>query len=189
MARQKFVIWLTVMIITVFSSCVFIPQTVLAGAPAVPTAASDRSRFCDPFVYCAAIGTTDAPDERYTGPPVPEAIVKELRKKVDIADNAPDYWVAAGTVWRCMDGRVWACFVGANLPCSERADSSSAPKPRMEAFCKTNPEADSIPAAVTGRATIYDWRCADGSPSIVTQRFTPDAGGFLSDFWHELSTP
>ena len=59
----------------------------------------------------------------------------------------------------------------------------------MNDFCKTNPQADSIPAAVTGRATVYDWRCTDGTPQVVKQRFTPDVQGFLWDFWYELATP
>jgi hypothetical protein len=31
-----------------------------------------QARFSDPFAYCAAVGTIDAPDARYTGPRVPD---------------------------------------------------------------------------------------------------------------------
>jgi hypothetical protein len=153
----------------------------------VPTATTEQAQFSDPFAYCAAVGTIDASDERYVGPAVPESVTQDLRKKAGIGDDAPADWVAAGTVWRCMDGRVWACFVGANLPCSEKADTSSTPQPEMEDFCRANTNADSIPLAVTGRATIYEWRCVDGAPQVVRQLLTPDAQGFLSDFWYELS--
>jgi hypothetical protein len=153
------------------------------------TGAPDQSEFSDPFTYCAAIGTIDAPDERYAGAAVPEAVIKGLRKKAEIADDAPADWVAAGTVWRCIDGEVWACFAGANLPCSEKADTSSTPQSEMEDFCNANPNADSIPATITGRATVYEWRCVEGAPEVVRQRFTPDAQGFLSDFWYELTPP
>jgi hypothetical protein len=155
--------------------------------PLAPTPTGPAATYTDPFVYCAAVGTIDAPDERYVGPVAPEGVIEGLRKKAGIAEDAPDDWVAAGTVWRCMDGKVWACFVGANLPCSEKADTSSTPRPEMEEFCSANPNADTIPAAVTGRATIYEWRCVDGTPQIVRQVFTPDAQGFLSDFWYQLS--
>jgi len=54
-------------------------------------------------------------------------------------------------------------------------------------FCNANPTSDFIPANVTGRETIYEWRCTDGAPEIVKELFKPDAQGFLSDFWYEIS--
>ncbi|MFP3895614.1 MAG: hypothetical protein ACLFV5_02085 [Anaerolineales bacterium] len=150
------------------------------------TATTEQSQFSDPFAYCTAIGTIDAPDERYVGEAVPESIIKDLREKAGVADDAPDDWIASGTTWRCMDGQVWACFGGANLPCSEKADTSTTPQPEMEEFCAENPNADIIPAAVTGRATVYEWRCVDGIPQAGEQIFEPDAQGFLSDFWYEI---
>ena len=155
--------------------------------PPVPTPIGPAASYADPFAYCAAVGTIDTPDEPYVGVAAPEAIIKDLREKAGIADDAPNDWVAAGTVWRCMDGDVWACFVGANLPCSEKADTSSTPRPEMEEFCEANPNADTIPAAVTGRATVYEWRCMDGTPQVVKQVLTPDAQGFPSEFWYQLS--
>jgi hypothetical protein len=176
--------WMTGFVLVAFLSSACASQ-IAPTDTVVPTATPTQTQFSDPFLYCAAIGTIDAPDARYVGPAVPEAIVKGLRAKAGIADDAPDNWVAAGTVWRCMDGHVWACFVGANLPCS-KVNTSSTPQAEMDDFCKTNPKADNIPAAVTGHETIYDWRCVDGTPQVVKQRFTPDAQGFASNFWYEL---
>ena len=156
--------------------------------PAAPTATAQQSQFADPFAYCAAVGTIDAPDERYAGATVPEPLLVDLREKAGIADDAPADWVEAGTVWRCMDGAVWACFAGANLPCSEKADTSTTPWPEMEEFCQEDPNADVIPAAVTGRATVYEWRCLEGTPQVIRQCFEPDAQGFISDFWYELES-
>jgi hypothetical protein len=147
-----------------------------------------QDQFTDPFTYCAAVGTIDVLDERYTDPEVPEEIVEALREELEMADDAPTEWVAAGTCWRCMDGKVWACFVGANLPCY-KADTSRAPSPEMKGFCEENPTSDFIPAHITGRETIYQWRCTDGAPEIVKELFKPDAQGFLSDYWYELSPP
>ena len=96
-----------------------------------PAVTGRENLISDPFAYCADVGTIDVPDERYAGPAIPDAVVDDLRDKADIAADAPDDWVAAGTVWRCMDGQVWACFVGANLPCSEKADTSTMPKPEL----------------------------------------------------------
>jgi hypothetical protein len=123
------------------------------------------------------------------GPAAPEGVIQALRAKAGIAADAPAEWVAAGTVWRCMGGKVWGCFVGANLPCSEKADTSTTPLPDMNEFCKASPQAEVIPAVVTGRATVYEWRCKDGVPQVVKQVVTADAQGFLADFWYELTAP
>jgi len=161
--------------------------------PAVPTGAASPSvgtgqaEFADPFAYCAAVGTIDAPDVRYVGPEVPDVIVKSLRKELEMSDDAPIEWVVEGTVWRCMGGKVLACFVGANLPCTAKADTSRTPAPAMVDFCKANPTSDFIPAYIAGRETVYEWRCTDGAPEIVKELFKPDAQGFLSDFWYEIS--
>jgi probable phosphoglycerate mutase len=47
--------------------------------------------------------------------------------------------------------------------------------------------AEVIPAAVTGRATVFEWKCDNGKPSVVKQVFTPDEQGFLKDFWYRLT--
>jgi hypothetical protein len=73
------------------------------------------------------------------------------------------------TFWRCMDGQVYACTVGANLPCQERADVSRKPTQGMTNFCQENPHAEVVPAFVTGRATVYEWQCTNGVPAVVRQ--------------------
>ncbi len=159
-------------------------EVVIPPAKEIP---KKGDRFTDPFAYCAAIGTIDAPDDRYIGPAVPDAIVKALKKKLNMPKDVPTEWVAKGTVWRCMGGKVWACFIGANIPCKAKANTSRTPTPEMVNFCKEHANADVIPASVTGRETVYEWRCENGVPKIVRQVFKPDPRGFISDFWYELS--
>jgi len=174
-------------LVAILSSACGVPQaTAVPTGAASPSATTEQAPFTDPFAYCAAVGAIDAPDAQYTGPEVPEVMVKGLRKELGTPDDAPMEWFVQGTVWRCMDGNVWACFVGANLPCSEKADTSRTPTSEMEDFCKDNPTSDVIPAAVTGRATVYEWHCTNGVPEIVKQLAEPDAQGFLSHIWYEL---
>ena len=154
---------------------------------APPTLTAEQSGFSDPFKYCASMDTIDVPDERYVGVSVPKVVIRDLRGKAGISEDAPADWVAAGTVWRCMDGKVWACFVGANLPCVQKGDVTTTPQPGMEDFCSANPNAETMPMAVTGRATIYEWRCVDGDPQVVKQILGTDSQGYLSDFWYELT--
>jgi putative hemolysin/predicted secreted protein len=142
----------------------------------------------DPFAYCATVGNLDAPDARWTGPKMPDAVLNGLIKSAQLAPDIPRDMLAGASFWRCMNGKVYACTVGANLPCQEKADTNKTPSAAMNDFCKANPTADAIPAAVTGRATVYQWKCAAGKPEIVKQQFTPDARGFLAEFWYEIAS-
>lgn len=161
--------------------------TLLIVLLSVACAAPGAQRtYDDPFAYCAAVGTVDAPDTRYNGPAVTDAVIKALVAQGIVSADAPKDF-QDNAVWRCVEGKVWACHVGANLPCQEKADTSQEPSAEMKEFCTVQPAADVIPAAVTGRATVYEWKCTDGKPAVVRQVFKADAQGFLADFWYPLT--
>jgi hypothetical protein len=155
------------------------------GAPEPTPVDAAATSFLDPYAYCAAVGTIDTPDEQYAGPDMPESVVQGLIEQGIVSDDAPPAF-QNNAVWRCMDGQVWACHFGANLPCEEKANTSRTPSQEMEAFCEENPAADTMPAAVTGRATVYEWTCAEGKPEAGRQLFQADPQGFLADFWTAL---
>jgi hypothetical protein len=140
---------------------------------------SVNALLTDPFAYCAAVGDADAPDARYAGPAVPDAIAIGLSKQLEILGRLPDKLIQ----WRCMGGQVFACTVGANLPCGQ-ANTSSTPTAEMDKFCAETPNTEEIPAAVTGHDTIYTWRCAKGVPEIISQVFKVDLRGFIANFWY-----
>ena len=166
---------------------ILIALSLAACSPAAEPTATQAATFSDPFAYCTAVGTVDEPDARYVGPKMPDVIVKGVMKASGASADAPFELFANNSFWRCMDGKVYACTVGANLPCTAKADISRTPTASETEFCTANPNADVVPAVVTGRETVYEWRCKDGAPEIVRQVFTPDARGFLSDFWYALS--
>jgi hypothetical protein len=143
--------------------------------------------YSDPFAYCAAVGTIDAPDSRYTGEAVPQQIAVGLRKAFGLPDTASTEPFLRGTFWRCMDGAVYACSVGANLPCQEKANLSQSPTEAMNQYCQQNPASDFIPMVVTGRATVYNWRCNQGKAEVGKQVTQADARGFLANVWHKMN--
>ncbi|HSO22945.1 MAG TPA: DUF333 domain-containing protein [Chondromyces sp.] len=158
------------------------------GDTTEPSREDQPESFTNPFIYCAAFGTIDKPDDRFVGADPPEAVVDGLVEQGVVAADAPA-WFKRNAVWRCVDGEVEACHFGANLPCLEKADTSRTPNAAMEEYCTDNPGADSIPAAVTGRATVFGWGCEGGTPVVVEQVFQVDSAGFLADFWHRLPAP
>jgi hypothetical protein len=164
-----------------------VPQGTLTSAVNPAPGSGQPTTFTDPFAYCAALSTIDAPDSRYTGPQVPEVVAQGLKKAFGAPTDAPLEPFLHNTFWRCMDGQVYACTVGANLPCQERADMSRRPTEGMINFCKADPHAEVIPAVATGRATVYEWKCANGVPVVVRQLAQPDARGFVSHIWYAIS--
>lgn len=163
-------------------------MAVLAGAVAAPAMAAAQ-RFDDPFAYCTAVGTIDAPDGRYVGPKMPDAIARGLQAAFGMTKDAPLEPLREHAIWRCMAGKVYACTFGANLPCQEQADTDRSPTSGMSAFCRDHPGSDFIPMAVTGRATVYAWRCEGAAPAIERQITEPDASGHLANIWYEIGRP
>jgi len=140
----------------------------------------------DPGVAQATVGTVNTPGSDYVGSQVPESVAQGLRKAVNAPDTPIDV-LQNGSFWRCMDGSVYACFVGANLPCEAKANTDRTPTQEEINYCQQNPNSDSIPAVVTGRETVYEWHCLDGVPDIEKQLSQPDAQGVFSDIWYKIS--
>ncbi len=151
------------------------------------TSKAQGSTYTDPFAYCAAVGTIDAPDARYTGPQVPDAVVQGLETALQRpADTAPGE-LRTGSSWRCMDGNVYACWVGANVPCQEKANTSQTPTADMTNYCQANANAPAIPAFETGRTTVYEWSCQNGVATPGRQVSQVDARGFIANIWYAIS--
>ena len=85
-----------------------------------------------------------------------------------------------------MDGLVYVCAVGANIPCQSKADISRR-NAGAQAFCREHPDAGIVPAYATGHRTIYEWHCMSGSPLRGKAVQQLDRRGFQSNFWHRLA--
>ncbi len=145
--------------------------------------------FRTPFAYCAAVGTIDAPDARYVGPAVPDAVARGLQKAFGVASSEPLVGFERGTTWRCMDGAVYACNVGANLPCGDKPPRDPQPTEAMRTWCAENRGSDFIPMYVTGHATVYEWSCVGTVPKRGKQTEQLDARGFVTSIWHRIEPP
>ena len=96
----------------------------------------------------------------------------------------PEAQLKHGANIRCMNGRLLACFTGANLPCGKMntiRDNQGA-----DEYCRANADADVVPAFATGHDTIYSYRCTGGRPVIVGPTVALDARGFAARLWAPL---
>jgi hypothetical protein len=131
----------------------------------------------DPIGYCKAAGTRDSV----------RSLPRTLRSAAAAALGLPPGAAGSeGYFWRCMDGAVYVCAVGANIPCQSKADAAQR-NSGAEAFCKQNPDAESVPAYATGHRTIYGWRCLSGAAVHGKPVMRLDRRGFQADFWHRLT--
>jgi len=118
------------------------------GTPASP---GMGQTFSDPFAYCRAVGTIDEPDQRYTGPPKPQAFWRAF-----------DMDGRFGTLeWRRMNHTVYACASGNSPICGKMTPNENIAAIRQ--FCREDPNAEIVPAAVTGRFPVI-WVCRQGKP-------------------------
>lgn len=157
------------------------------AVPAALTSEPVQETFDDPFAYCAAVGTIDAPDARYTGPQVSDAIINGFKIAAGLENSTePLEMLRKTTIWRCMDQQVYACNFGANLPCDSKANTDKTPSTAMEDYCQANPDSEVIPMSVTGHDTIYSWHCVESAPELLDQIDEVDAAGYLARIWYPI---
>jgi hypothetical protein len=201
------ILWITALILSACSTQPAptalpsaLPQTSVPAAPATPTSLPTPTdlptstplttvvpaTFSDPFGYCAAVKDADTPGPQYIGPKLPDPILKGLRTAAGLATDAPDEILQNGSSWRCLGGKVYACFVGANLPCDAKANTDRTPNQGEIDFCKATPNADNIPAVATGHETIYEWSCSQGTPQVGKQVFQVDPRGYIAEIWYPI---
>lgn len=125
--------------------------------------------------FCQRLNTSPAP--------LPAALVPEVEKVFGIRATDPG-WVERSTVVRCMEGRLLACNMGANLPCGKA--NTATTMPAADAWCRQYPNSDFIPAYITGHDSSEQWRCRDGAAATTGKPAPVDAQGYLTEYWEIL---
>lgn len=166
---------------------IFFMTIVLVSCSSSENNANTQNTYNNPFEYCKAAGTVDTPGPEYTGPKVLDAIATQLREVMGVSDTMPKEMFDDGTYWRCMDGSVYACNVGNNLPCEDKANVSKEPNDGMLNYCGENPDSEIIPMYASGRTTVYEWKCDNGTPEIVKQITNTDSAGYIKDIWYKIT--
>jgi hypothetical protein len=123
-----------------------------------------------PFEYCARAGTIDDPG------PAPSSLMPAFQRA---------FGFVIGPHFRCYQGTVMGCVVGANLNCG-KAETSTTSRGGDE-WCRANPNDQNIPMAATGHGTIYAW-CCSGTRAVPMRKTTPvDDRGFEVINWKVLN--
>lgn len=189
MKKSFHLVWFVLALVPILLAACSSQANTASLTPVNPTAtkASKSAVFTDPFSYCAAVGSIDAPDARYTGAAVPDEVINGFKKAAGLESSPePLEMLKKTTIWRCMENKVYACNYGANLPCSSKANTDKTPTQAMKDYCQANPDSDSMPMSVTGHDTIYSWKCAKAIPEVLAQIETVDSAGYLQQIWYAI---
>jgi hypothetical protein len=157
--------------------------------PAVASAAEADATNFDPWAYCRSVRTQDFVAQRHLGKNLPRVLLQPARGALGLADDMPEALLTEGLTWRCMNAQVWACHVGANLPCWSKADTRRQPGEGTAEYCREHPDEQSVPMVASGRETVYEWRCRRGKPYISKQSVKVDARGFPVRIWYRVDAP
>ena len=121
--------------------------------------------------YCASVGTDDT---LRTPPPSLAPAIRRLF-------NIRSHYEAKAAYYRCADGAVKVCFVGANLPCGKANTRKNLPA--VARWCETHPDTETIPLYVTGHDSLYSWHCVGAKAATGASVGALDARGFFEKYW------
>ena len=124
-----------------------------------------------PRAYCARVGT----DDTLRTPP------SSLAPAIQRLFNIRGHYAPKAAYYRCVDGTVKVCFVGANLPCGKANTSKN--QPAVARWCETHPDTESIPLYVTGHNSLYSWHCVGAKAATGASIGALDARGFFEEYW------
>ena len=134
----------------------------------------------DPFQFCKATRTVDnsgpdgeMDDRRYVGPKIPSSVSRAFS-----SDNV---------VWRCMNGHVYGCYLGASgRACQRWSKAKPSPTPSIRKFCATVPDSD-VPNAAND--TSWSWVCVGKTPVLDKSVAAPilDERGYMVESWKRIS--
>ncbi len=133
--------------------------------------------YDDPTQFCKAVKDTDKVDDsgvvdkRYVGPQSPPSISIVMKENF---------------YWRCMDGKVYACYTGANGRACGKPILGNNPTLSLREYCASNPDATYIPGAAND--TYMPWQCNGTTPSPDRSDPPPDLDkrGFVRGFWKQI---
>ena len=105
-------------------------------------------------------------------------------KNTESSGEESSYPGMSNTAWRCMNGSVYVCEMGASGRACMKTGHDNTPHAGIRRYCRENPNADFVPAYLLAGAAIT-WRCLKGQPAIVETEGV-DERGYVKRFWRKV---
>ena len=139
------------------------------------TAAATNMTYDSPSAYCRAVRNAGYREGNgfpgYTGPQDPPSVVAALGLGTPVA-------------WRCMNGLVYGCYIGASGAACLKKIISVEPDDDMVQFCQARPNSPFVPEYLTA-GWASEWKCV-GTKPVVTRLFPTDEQGYSAEAWHRI---
>ncbi len=151
-----------------------------AGLPLAPASqARDAGGEEGLFQHCVSVRDDDS--VRNYQPALREPTIKAFRQMFPNARGEPASEFETQAQYRCMDGKVMVCFIGANLPCVRI--NTARDNPGADAFCKNASDEAPVAAYATGHDSAYSFKCGGGRAVIDQEIWKLDKRGFAEKIW------
>jgi hypothetical protein len=105
-------------------------------------------------------------------------------KNTESSGEGNDYPGMSNTAWRCMNGSVYVCEMGASGRGCMKTGHSTAPHKGILTWCRENPNSDFVPGAYMAGSPA-NWRCRGTRPVIIESEGV-DERGYMKQFWRKV---
>jgi hypothetical protein len=154
-----------------FETRILVGFAITAGLAGLAASAHAAPSF-SVRAFCAANRNSDNPAKAFYGPGFRFGMV-------------PKQVASAGAnTWRCMDGRVLVCNVGADGYACQKLNPNPAPSKPVRDYCAANPGSGFVPMVVIGNSS-RTWRCVGRTPRPIDSQ-SLDQRGFIRKSWRPL---
>jgi hypothetical protein len=148
-----------------------------------PTGGAAAGRSEELHQLCRGLRNDDR--LRAYSPALRAGTLAAFKKLAPNAQGVPaDDELKTQAIFRCVDGKVLVCFIGANLPCAKM--NAARDNPGADRFCRENRNDDDVPAVATGHDAVYSYRCRNGRAEITGTLWELDERGFAKRLWAEV---
>ena len=161
-----------------------VPDRTVTKTAIPPSAPSAETPADDPWKVCA-----DSGNSGISVSSAAELEPEELLRRVQItfmiqAPELRDEMI----VTRCMNGKLYACRMGADARCFDLIDRNTEPTQAMRRICEELKDGVLTDQAVPAD-TAYAWGCKDGEAVIISLIREADAAGYDKSAWTEIPAP
>jgi hypothetical protein len=155
-----------------FETRFFVSTAAIAAGAALLASGVNAAPASSVRAFCAANPNSDNPARAFYGPQFRfGAVPKEVAR-------------AGANTWRCMDGRVLVCNLGADGYACQKLNPNPAPSKPVRDYCAANPGSAFVPMVVIGNSS-RTWRCAGRMPRPIASQ-SLDRRGFIGKSWRPL---
>lgn len=166
-----------------FSTLGGLCASMLLAALTSPLAAKNPTADKDLHQYCRQVRNDDA-IRNYTHDLFDETVKVYMKGSPDRKGAVDESEFENQAQYRCMDGKVMVCFIGANLPCVKI--NTAKDNPGAAAACKDAKDGETPAAAQVGHDSAYSFVCRGGKAVVDGEAWTLDKRGFAKEIWTEL---